>query len=385
MDAKEKVRLIGEKSVEEVLTKQDLKAAIDMGLKLKHYIGFEISGQMHLGTALMTGIKIADFQKAGVKCSCFLADLHTLINGKLGGDLDVIRETAVGYFKEGLKLGVQIAGGHPEDVKFMLGSELYDKHKSEFLIDVIDVARNMSLGRAKRSITIMGRKEAEAVHLAQLLYPPMQVADIFVQGINLAHAGLDQRKAHVIAREVAPKLTFHPLIKKVTVKGKKMDQPYKPIAVHHRLVLGLGKPPVWPMKPGQLKEILSELKMSKSKPNTCVFITDTEKEIEAKLMGAFCPAKEIEFNPILDWCKHLVFNLRDELEITRPSKYGGDIHFHSYEDLETVFKEGKLHPVDLKRAVSTSISDILAPARKHFEKPKYKKMLEGLKKAKVTR
>jgi len=385
MDAKERLDLITRPPTEEVLTKQDLAAAIEMGLPLKHYVGFEVSGRMHIGSGLMMGRKIADFQEAGVKCSCFLADLHTLINGKLGGDLDVIRRTAAGYFKEALKVSVYIAGGHPEEIKFNLGSEIYDEHKSDFLIDVIDVARNISLGRAKRTITIMGRKEGEAVNFAQLMYPPMQVADIFIQGINLMHAGMDQRKAHVVAREVAPKLKFHPLTKKVTLRGRTEEQVYKPIAVHHHLVLGLGTPPVWPMKPSKIRDYLSELKMSKSVPKTCVFLTDTPQDIEAKLMGAFCPAGEVVYNPVLDWCKHIVFNLRGELTIERPSKYGGNIHFHSYEDLENVFKDGKLHPVDLKRAVSTAIADILKPARKQFERPKFKKMLQEVKELNITR
>ena len=157
MDDKERYKLISGGATEEVITKQDLKAALEIGLPLKHYIGFEVSGQMHIAQGIMMGRKIAELQKAGVDCSCFLADLHTFINGKLGDDLNVIREVAAGYFKECLKLGVHMAGGHPNEIKFNMGSELYDKFKSEFLIDVIDVAKNMTLSRAMKSITIAGR------------------------------------------------------------------------------------------------------------------------------------------------------------------------------------------------------------------------------------
>ena len=93
---------------------------------------------------------------------------------------------------------------------------------------MIDVSKNTSLGRIERSITILGRKEGDSVDFAKLIYPPMQVADIFVQGINLAHSGSDQRKAQVIARDCALKLK-NPLRNK---KGTAI----KPVAIHGHLI-----------------------------------------------------------------------------------------------------------------------------------------------------
>ena len=92
----------------------------------------------------------------------------------------------------------------------MLGTDLYH-HNDAYWATLIDVAKNTSLARMQRSITILGRREGESVDFAKLIYPPMQVADIFIQGINLAHAGMDQRKAHVVARDVAAKMRVSPL------------------------------------------------------------------------------------------------------------------------------------------------------------------------------
>jgi tyrosyl-tRNA synthetase len=50
----------------------------------------------------------------------------------------------------------------------------------------------------------------------------------------------------------------------------------------------------------------------------------------------------------------------------------------SYSSLEKDFAEKKLHPMDLKNAVTESLIELLKPAREHFEKPKLKKMLEEL-------
>ncbi len=86
----------------------------------------------------------------------------------------------------------------------------------------------------------MGRKEGETVDFAKLIYPPMQVADIFIQGLTIAHAGMDQRKAHVIMRDVALNLRVRPLLDPASGK-------IKPVAIHHHLILGLQKPPIWPV------------------------------------------------------------------------------------------------------------------------------------------
>ena len=377
MDVQKRFELI-KNNTEEIMTEDDLKLLLDSGIKIKHYIGFEISGKIHLGTGLMCMSKVKDFMDAGIDCSIFLADWHSWINDKLGGDREIIKKVAGGYFKEGLKASLKCFGGDPEKLKFILGSDLYHNN-DDYWATMVDVSKNTSLSRMQRSITIMGRKEGGSVDFAKLIYPPMQVADIFIQGINLPHAGIDQRKAQVIARDVALKIKTKPLLNK---DGKQI----KPVAVHHHLILGLGKPPVWPVPKEQLQELWSALKMSKSKPDTCIFIHDSPKEIKRKINQAFCLEGETEFNPILDWVKYLIFrDANSKLEIKRPEKFGGDVTYTSYKKLEKDFAEKKLHPMDLKNSVSEKLIQILEPARKHFEQPKVKKMLEDLEKLIITR
>ncbi len=376
MDVEKKLEFI-KRSTEEILTEEDLINLLSSGERINHYIGFEISGLIHLGTGIMCMSKVRDFQKTGANCSIFLADWHTWINDKLGGDREVIKEVAVGYFKEGLKASLESVGGDPDKVKFVLGSDLYHNN-DRYWETVIDVSKNTTLGRMQRSITIMGRKEGEGVDFAKLIYPPMQVADIFIQGINLPHAGLDQRKAQVIARDVALKMKISPLLG----KDKKV---IKPVAVHSHLILGLQKPIKWPVPKNQMQELWSSMKMSKSIPSSAVFIHDTEAEIKKKMNTAFCPEKEIEFNPVLDWVKYLIFGNFKSFKIERASKFGGDVSFESFKDLEREYAKGSIHPLDLKNSVSEYLIKLLAPARKHFSKPKIKRMWEGLEKLKITR
>ncbi|MEK6872659.1 MAG: tyrosine--tRNA ligase [Nanoarchaeota archaeon] len=373
----EKIFELIKRNTEEILTEEDLKKLLENREKIKHYIGFEISGKVHLGTGLASMLKVRDFIDAGVDCNIFLADWHSWINDKLGGNPETIKKIAVGYFKEALIASLKCVNGYPKKVKFVLGSDLY--HNNDlYWTTVIDISKNTSLSRILRSITIMGRKEGEGVDFAKLIYPPMQVADIFIQNVNLAHAGLDQRKAHVIARDVANKLSF-----KFLVDGN--GNQIKPIAIHHHLILGLGKPNKWPISKEEVKDILIDMKMSKSKPDTCIFIHDSLEEIRNKVRKAFCMEKESNYNPVLDWCKHLIFPISEKLEVKRDKKFGGNIIYSDYSSLERDFVNGKLHPMDLKNAVAEKLIKILEPVRKHFSTGKPKKYLDELEKLIATK
>lgn len=378
MDISEKLKRIT-RNTEEVISERDLEFFLSRNLPLHHYIGFEISGKIHLGTGLMSMQKVKDFVDAGISCSIFLADWHTWINEKLGGaPLETIKRVAVRYFQEGLGAAYQCIGGDSKDLRFVLGSDLYNKN-TKYWETVLDISKHVTLSRMQRSITILGRKEGGDVPFAHLVYPAMQVADIFAQQIHLAHAGLDQRKAHVIARDVALKLKSSQL--------KLGEDIVKPIAIHHHLILGLQKPPQWsirqaqdePMPEGESRqEFWESMKMSKSKPDSAIFIHDSEEEIWRKVRKAFCPEKEVHYNPILDWVKHLIFPRESEVFIKRESEYGGNIRFTSYEGLEKAYQLGKLYPEDLKNFVAEYLIELLRPAREHLASGEAKEMLQEL-------
>ncbi len=109
MTVEEKLNLIT-RNGEEVLTKDELTALLESGEKLRHYIGFEISGKVHLGTGLVSMGKVADFLKAGVECNVFLADWHTYINNKLDGNWKHIIIVARDYFQEAMEASLECFG-----------------------------------------------------------------------------------------------------------------------------------------------------------------------------------------------------------------------------------------------------------------------------------
>jgi tyrosyl-tRNA synthetase len=352
-----------ERNLAELLTREELLAMLAGGGRLKHYIGYEISGRVHLGGGLVLMAKVRDFQEAGVDCSVLLADWHTWINDKLGGDRDRIRRLAVSYYGEAMKASLLCVGGDPGALRLILASDVYADPARDYWATVIEVAKHTSVARMQRSITILGRKEGEQHDFAKLIYPAMQAADIFALGVHIAHAGMDQRKAHVVARDVATKI-------RVNTLRDAAGTAIKPLAAHSPLLTGLLKPDRWPVPPEERADALAAMKMSKSKPRSAVFVHDSPDEIRAKLRGAFCPPGEVELNPVMDWIEQLCFGLGDaELRVERRPENGGPVAFSSIQEVREAYATGALHPMDAKAALADRLIDRLEPARKHFADP----------------
>ena len=89
---------------------------------------------------------------------------------------------------------------------------------------------------------------------------------------------------------------------------------------------------------------------------------------EKKIKSAFCPAKVVENNPVLAICKYHVFpRMEAGMTISRPEKFGGDVHYDNYEQLEADFVSGAMHPMDLKKACADCMIEILAPVREKMK------------------
>ena len=339
MDITEKVNLVSRPPTEEVVTQEELLELFKTNSKPKHYIGIEISGFLHLGSLISTGFKINDFVKAGVECTVFLADWHTLLNEKLGGSFETIRKVSK-YYEDAFRLVCP-------DANIVLGTDLYNS-KKEYWSELVQIAKHMSLARTMRTLTIMGRSENdEKIDLAKLIYPAMQAADIHSLDLDIVHAGMDQRKIHMLVKDVFPKMKW-----KV------------PVAVHHKLLPGLTKPATTlNARKAEIKSGNEVAKMSKSDPNAGIFIHNSDDEIRTKIKKGFCDEGTIENNPILEIAKHVVFHEFDALSIERPEKFGGNVSYDNFEILESDFSQKKLHPADLKQAVGESLVKIISPVR----------------------
>lgn len=380
MTTDEKLKLIT-RNLEETLTEDELRKLIESGTPLKHYIGFEISGKLHIGHFFQL-LKVKDMQEAGAETTIWLADIHSAINDKLGGNLETIKKIGKDYFIPAMKVLFECIGGDPSKLIFKFCSEEYGKNPN-FWLTFLEMGKATTLARNLRSITIMGREQTEDIDSAKIMYPILQAADIYLLQVNIAQAGIDQRKVHVVAREAANQ------IKTFALKNNKGEQ-IKPIAIHTPILLGLQKTTsaldeaLDMAHKGEKDEFAMKAKMSKSKANSAVSVHDSAEEIRSKINNAFAPEAEALYNPILNWTKYLIFydsaSQGPTLRVQRDEKWGEDLTYTSYEDLEKDYADKKLHPMDLKNAIAEWLIQKLAPAREYFEDPKRKSALEEIEK-----
>jgi tyrosyl-tRNA synthetase len=303
---------------------------------------------MHIGQGLVCGNKIQDMIDAGFHFTIFLADYHSMINNKYGGDMDKIRAT--GEYFQHCFTALGISG---ERVEYVWGSDLAGR--KEYWERVLRVGRTVSTQRVLRAIPIMGRDMmSKDIEAAAIFYPCMQAADIFEMGLDVACAGIDQRKAHILARESGERLGWG-----------------KPVSLHTPILMGLHGVPDALMgsfdEDPKLNQVIAA-KMSKSKPEDNILIHDEPDVIERKIQKAFCPAGIVEGNPVLEYFRILVFRDGGRVELKRDPRFGGDVQFESYGQLEKSFSSGEIHPKDLKANISRILSERLSPVREYFRK-----------------
>ncbi len=346
VDVEKRLELIT-RGAEEVVTLDELRRKLEEGGKLRGYLGYEPSGLFHIGWMIWAE-KVKELVEAGVEFILLEATWHAWINDKFGGDIETIRKAAE-YIRHSLRaLGVPV-----DRIRFVQAEELVSD--PDYWALLLKVSKNTTLARAKRALTIMGRRADEAeLDSSKIIYPFMQVTDIFKLGVNIAVGGMDQRRAHMLARDVAEKLGLP-----------------KPTALHTPLLTSLAG--IGRAGGGGLREIdadtIIEVKMSKSKPETTILIHDPPNLIKEKIRRAYCPPRETSLNPIIEINKHILFRKPGfTLFVKRPPKYGGDLEITSYEELEKLYVEGKLHPADLKAATAEALSELLEPVREYFRK-----------------
>lgn len=336
MDLEDRIARVGRHTAE-VLTPEELRALFERESAPRAYIGFEPSGLLHLGN-LVTARKMRDLTEAGCRLTVFLADWHAWINDKLGGSLERIRECGQYMQSAFVALGVD-----PERTAFRWARDL--QAETGYWDRVVRVAKAISLARSRRALPIMGRAEEEAnVDTAKLFYPSMQAADIFQLPVDLAYAGVDQRRAHVLAREVAHH--YHWPV---------------PVALHTPLISSLkggGR-----MDP---EAQTVERKMSKSDPSAGIPIPSDPEVIAARVSAAYCPAKEVDGNPVVELARFVVFPWEGQLSVDRAAKHGGPLVLASEDEFVKTWRAGALHPQDLKAAVAAAIVRITEPAGRYF-------------------
>ncbi|MCX8194014.1 MAG: tyrosine--tRNA ligase [Candidatus Pacearchaeota archaeon] len=319
MELKKRLELI-KRNVVEIVTEKEFEELLKKKKNPVVYCGYEPSGPLHLGH-FVTILKLMDLANAGFEVKVLLADVHALLNRK-GGAEEINKETQM--WKKIIK-----AIGLKSEI--ILGSEF--QFDEMYQLDVMKLAQEVTINRGLRSMQEIAR-DIEHATISQLWYPLMQVVDIKHLKADVALGGLEQRKVHMIGKELNKVLN------------------YDFVAMHTPLITSL-------KGPGQ--------KMSKSIPGSCISITDPYEEIKKTIKEAYCPEKVAQDNPILQIAKLIIFPTFNKIKIERAVKFGGTIEIHNYKELETIYIQGKLHPLDLKNSVSEYLEKIIAPIRKKFK------------------
>ncbi|MFC2162980.1 tyrosine--tRNA ligase [Candidatus Altiarchaeota archaeon] len=283
------------------------------------YCGYETSGPVHIGT-MVTVNKLLDFQEAGLKVKVLFADVHTKLNRK-GADDDWI-DGMVSYWEKCFKaLGLS-------DAEYVRGSSF--QFEADYMQDVLSLGVATTMNRALRSMQEVAR-DIDNAHVSQVIYPLMQAIDIKALKADIAYGGIEQRKIHMLAREALADLGYK-----------------KPVCIHTPLLCSIKGP---------------DSKMSSSVPESIIAVEEEPDSIRKKIKTAYCPPEKDE-NPILDMAKLLILPRTGKVSVKRPEKFGGDVEYKTYEEIEKDYVEKKLHPADLKTAVAEHLIEILEPVRK---------------------
>ena len=317
----ERMELIKNNTLE-IISEKDLLDLLKSKKEISVYCGYEPNGPMHLGH-FVTITKLMDLAKAGIHVKILLADVHALLNRK--GSKEEIKKEVNNWKKTIKAIGF-------DDAEVVLGSDF--QFKEDYQMDVMLLAQNSTIQRGLRSMQEIAR-DVENATISQLWYPLMQVADIKHLGINIALGGMEQRKVHMIGKDMAKVLN------------------YNFVALHTPLITSL-------KGPGQ--------KMSKSLPGSGISVTDSYDEIKKTINGAYCPEGDIIENPLLQIMNLIIFPRFKIIEIKRQDKFGGKLSFKNYSALEKIYSEKKLHPMDLKACATEYLEKIIAPIRKNYEK-----------------
>ncbi|KAF5390146.1 hypothetical protein D9757_003761 [Collybiopsis confluens] len=208
-------------------------------------------------------------------------------------------------------------------------------------------------------------KQVESPLLSGLLYPGLQALDEQYLDVDFQFGGIDQRKIFTFAELYLPRLGYRK-------RSHLMNT----------------------MVPG-----LMGGKMSSSDPNSKIDFLDSPEAVKRKVKASFCEPGNVEDNGLLSFAEAVLFpisqlkidqakgiageggnevssadpnpftskNAPEGTLFTVTTKFDGDLHFKTFEELKQGFKEEKVHPGDLKPTMTNAINRLLDPIRKAFE------------------
>jgi tyrosyl-tRNA synthetase len=328
LSVQEKMFLVT-RNLQEIVTPVELQKLVESKEQPVVYLGTAVTGRPHVGY-FVWGVKAADFLKAGFKVKILLADVH----GALDNCPWPLLEKRYEYYKIVISEMLKSAGADISNLEFVKGSEF--QLNKDYLLDVLKLSTFTSVHDSMKAASDVV-KFGDNPKLSGLIYPLMQALDEQYLGVDIQFGGVDQRKIMMFARENLEKLGYKTRVELM-----------------------------FPLIPG----LTPTGKMSASDPNSKIDLIESSELIKTKFNKAFCPEKQAENNGVLAFCKYVIFPVISDkgkkFDVVRPEKFGGNISFENYEELEKYYVEGKLHPMDLKTTVTKETDLLCTPIREAF-------------------
>lgn len=319
MDTDERLRLI-KRNTEEIIGEEELKELLREKKKPVVYWGTAPTGKPHIGY-FFPMLKVADLLKSGFKVKILLADLHAAMDNTPWPVLEKRYE----YYKATIPLIIKSIGVDVKELEFVKGSDFQLEH--EYTYDVLKMSSFVSVHDAMKAASEVV-KMGDNPKLSGLIYPIMQALDEQYLDADCQLGGTDQRKIMVLARENLPKLGHKARVEIIN-----------------------------PLIPGLIGK-----KMSASVEGSKIDLLDDEKSIKDKMNKA----EMVEGNPdngVMAFLKYVIMTVKqdknEKFAVERPAKFGGNVSYSSYPEIERDFSAKKLHPLDLKNAVAKEIFKLL--------------------------
>lgn len=312
------------RNTEEIIGSEDLVKLLQEKKQPVVYWGTAPTGKPHAGY-LFPALKIADLLKAGFKVKILIADLHAALDNTPWIKL----EKRYDYYSKIIPLLIQAIGVDTKNLEFVKGSEI--QLKPEYMFDVLQLSSLASVRDSTKAASEVV-KQSESPRVSGLIYPLMQAADEQYLGVDAQLGGTDQRKIMVLARENLPKLGYKSRIEILN-----------------------------PLIPGLVGK-----KMSASNEKSKIDLLDGLEEIKSKLKKADCVEGDTD-NGVMAFLKFVIMVIKQDKNenfiVERDEKYGGNLEYKTYEEIEKDFVNKKLHPLDLKNALANELSNLLEHIR----------------------
>lgn len=323
MNPEERLALIT-RNLQEVINQEELLDLLKKKKEPSVYWGTMPTGSPHVSYYLPL-LKIGDFLKAGLRVKILLADLHAALDGVPWEILEKRQK----YYELLIPAMLESINVDTKRLEFVKGSSMQLKPK--YFEDLLKLSTFASVHDATKAASEVV-KLGDNPRLGGIIYPLMQALDEQYLGVDIQFGGQDQRKIFVFAREFLPKIGYKSRVELMN-----------------------------PMIPGLIGQ-----KMSSSVEGSKIDMQDDEQTIAKKIKNAVCEEGNPD-NGLLAFIKYVIMIINEDNKkkfvVKRPEKFGGNVEYSSFVELENDFVNKKLHPLDLKNALASELNKLTTPVR----------------------